>query len=452
MRWREAPWAAGAVGAGALAVQAPLVASGLGATAAMTFLPWMALFGLLAAAANVQSGGYDVAGVTVRPDMLVVLAFSIRAFSLSDRRPLDGVAWTLIAFIGLQAATSMLHAADVGQSMRSAGLLAIGVLAYCATVAAISTRDRLVTATRWFCWAAGASAAVGIWALAWHWATGSGWGIVRLETLAGFPAVMGVAFEHGVYGSVCAALAIAAMALWREDNPVLTRAQAAMLFWLGTGGTLLSLSRGAWVAYVLGIAAVWLVRVGRSTAGLLVWGALALAAAGVGAGFLAGASTTGAGSETAAAVQTQAGQVLAFGGSTGAARLQEWQTSLSETARSPLLGLGTNSYGQRHFDRTQYGPKPAYVGNWAVRTVYDSGLIGLLLLAGALGAAVWPGPRVRRAEGELAPIARALALGGLVLLVAYLATDALLLVWPWIWFGLARSARLLATEQGDGRA
>jgi O-antigen ligase len=348
-------------------------------------------------------------------------------------------------------ATSLLHAAEVATSLRSAGLLAIGVLAYCAITAAISTRERLVTAARWFLAAAAGSAVVGMFALAWHWATGSGWGIVRLETLAGFPAVMGVAFEHGVYGSVCAALSVASLSLWREGGVVITRSQAAAGFWLGAGGTLLSLSRGAWVAFVVGIAGVWLVRVrgGRSIAALLVWGALGLAAAGMAIGWFAGDATTDAGASTASAVGTQAGQVLAFGGSTGAQRLAEWRTSLQEVSTSPWLGLGTNSYGQRHVDRTQYGPKPAYVGNWAVRTLYDSGVIGLLLLAGFLGFSVWPGPVVRAAGGDTGAVARAFALAGSMLAVAYLATDALLLVWPWVAFGLSRSARVLAAEEAS---
>jgi hypothetical protein len=114
------------------------------------------------------------------------------------------------------------------------------------------------------------------------------------------------------------------------------------------------------------------------------------------------------------------------------------------------FGLGTNSYGQRHFERTISGPKPAFVGNWFVRILYDSGIVGLLLFLAFAVPIVWPDARLRNAKGDLAPIARALTFGCTVLAVSYLATDALLLVWPWVLLGLTRAARVLSAEQEWG--
>jgi hypothetical protein len=54
------------------------------------------------------------------------------------------------------------------------------------------------------------------------------------------------------------------------------------------------------------------------------------------------------------------------------------------------------------------------------------------------------------AAGDLAPIARALTFGCTVLVVSYLATDALLLVWPWLLLGLTRAARVMSAEQERG--
>jgi hypothetical protein len=157
---------------------------------------------------------------------------------------------------------------------------------------------------------------------------------------------------------------------------------------------------------------------------------------------------SGVGTTTAATIGTQASQALDFANSTGALRLVEWKEALHEVRGSWLLGLGTNSWGQRHFEITQFGPIPAFLGNWAIRTLYDSGIAGLALLCWFFLIVVWPSRSLRAVTGDAAVLARALAFGSIVLLVAYLATDALLLVWPWILFGLVRAARRLAVDAG----
>ena len=96
-----------------------------------------------------------------------------------------------------------------------------------------------------------------------------------------------------------------------------------------------------------------------------------------------------------------------------------------------ITGLGTNSFGQRHLEPTLPSkPTPAYLANLPLSVLYDSGIVGFLLLAGVLVTSL---PRGRRSR------ARALGLFA-VFLVASLATSSLWFATTWIF--LARGAYL----------
>ena len=455
-RWRSGaellPWAAGSVGIGVLAVETPMLAAGAGAAVALACLPWMLLFAGLAMAATAQSVTFELAGMTLRPDMLVTVVFALRAFTLRDRARFGRVEWFLVSFLGLQVATSAINALDPSSSYRSVALLSFGVLAFLAVSVALSSVERLLVAVRIFLAVGAAATSAGLVMLAAHHAFGTNVGVTAVETLAGFPSVRGLAYEHDLFGSTSAALAIVFLVMWLEPGRVMPARLASAGFWLCLAATVLSLARGAWVALAVGALATWLVsRAAARRVGRLIAGATLLAVvAGVVVVTFSTHEAADVGAETASVLQVQASRTLDFSGSTGARRLAEWRTSLDEVQTSPFIGLGSNSYGQRHFDETQYGPKPAFVGNWFVRFLYDSGVAGLLLFLGFAVPVAWPGRSVRRGGGDLDPLVRALVLGCVVLAVAYLATDALLLVWPWVLLGLTRVARRLSTRAADG--
>jgi hypothetical protein len=117
-------------------------------------------------------------------------------------------------------------------------------------------------------------------------------------------------------------------------------------------------------------------------------------------------------------------------------RANEDLVALDDLHRSPILGLGSGSFGERHIDVTLDPPGPAYLGNLYVRTVYDTGALGLLLL-------LWPRRRLRQSRADLAPVAWALIFGSGTLAIAYAVTDGSLLVWPWFLLGLVRAATSL---------
>src|SRR3990170_6870569 len=225
-RFAPLPWIAAALGLGAVAVESPVLAVGAGTAGLLAYLPWAGLFVVLVASASVQTWTTTVAGLTFRPDELVVIVVVLRAFPLRDRSRLRGTEWTLMAFIGAQAVASVLNAPDVRKSLLDAGLLAFGAAAYLATFAGLSTRDRLLSAARVLLVATAVSAATGVLALVSHWVWHTQWGVTQLETLGRFPAATGFAYEHDVFGSTSAAGALAFLVLWLQRNPLLSRAWA----------------------------------------------------------------------------------------------------------------------------------------------------------------------------------------------------------------------------------
>lgn len=446
------PWVGGSAAVGAASLAAPVGAAAAAVAAALACLPWLALFAVAVFAATVQSVSVDVLGMTFRPEMLLASILALRAFTMRQRRGLGRSEWFLLAFAAILIVSSFLEAANVGASLRGAALMSFGMLTYLAVVVAFPTEERLVTGVRIFLVALGLGAAAGIAALGSHYAFGTTFGITFLDTLDLFPSVKGVAYEHDLYGSMSAAGAIIFFVLWREKSTIVSDGWLLAGGWLCALGAVLALARGAWVALAIaGVVALLVARPRRSVAPLFAAGA---AIVGVLALLLVVFTEFDVGEKTeatAGALGIQSSRALAFGSTTGAQRVAEWKIAYSDIRTSPLMGLGAVSYGQRHLVKTSYGSKPAFLGNWLVRVIYDTGLIGLGLFLAFAWPIVWPSRSVVRPSGDLASIARALVCGCVVIAVAYLATDALLLVWPWILLGLTRSARLLAVPSSAGR-
>jgi len=117
-----------------------------------------------------------------------------------------------------------------------------------------------------------------------------------------------------------------------------------------------------------------------------------------------------------------------FGTGTGSYRVDTWRIALDDLDLGAwLFGLGTNSFGQRHLERTLQDGTPGYLGNLPLQVLYDSGIVGVLLLAGVVAAIL---VRVNRRRLDLAA----------ALLVAFLitatATSSLWFSFVWIFASL----------------
>ncbi|MBA3300166.1 MAG: O-antigen ligase family protein, partial [Thermoleophilaceae bacterium] len=444
------PAAAGSAGMGVVAAQAPLVGAGAGALTILTLMPWRLLFVLMTGAAILNRFRFDVAGVTLQPAHLILVPVLLRVllFMRSDARPRWRWPETVIVlFIAVQFVSSYLFAEVRLRSLLVAGLLLLGALAYLAVYFGVCDRKRLIFAARALLIAAMANSAIALLAVAAYYTVGSTFGV----SVGGIGApAAGLAAEYNILGSMSASAALAFVVLMREDNPLFPRRYSLLGFWLCTGALVASLTRGAWIAFAVGLLASLLIRRRATRRNRLAQIGLTSLALGVGLlGLFQIAVAPSDVSSPDNAVVVRAQRLLLFTEGSGQNRVSEWQTALGEIPRSPILGLGTNSYGQRHAapKKRPSEAKGAYIGNLYIRTLYDSGVVGLVLLLTFLAAVLWPKRIFRVSRGDLAPVAWALMFMYFTMGVAFVATDASFQLWPWIVLGMTRAARSLTLRQ-----
>jgi hypothetical protein len=129
-------------------------------------------------------------------------------------------------------------------------------------------------------------------------------------------------------------------------------------------------------------------------------------------------------------------------------RLDRVPVALKDLSRDPIIGLGANSFGQRHIDISQFNNQPDHIAILAVASLYESGVIGSAGLAigfALILLALWRSSR-RSTRGPMA----AAYIGSLVcLLVAYQATNALNFSLIWLIAG-AGMAMALSTSANNG--
>jgi hypothetical protein len=112
-------------------------------------------------------------------------------------------------------------------------------------------------------------------------------------------------------------------------------------------------------------------------------------------------------------------------------RLVRLRQSFGDLPASPWIGLGANSFSQRHFDPTNSFTAD-YLGMLPFTVLYDAGFIGLagyLLFFGGIG--------LEMLRWRLAPISAAFVAVLAIMAVSYLMTDALRFASNWIVIGAA---------------
>lgn len=118
----------------------------------------------------------------------------------------------------------------------------------------------------------------------------------------------------------------------------------------------------------------------------------------------------------------------------GSNRYDFFRVALDEFRDHPVVGVGADNFFQDYLRQGRSPETPAYPHDVALRTMAQTGLVGTLLLLGALGAALAAGWRAMRT----APLAAAVAGGAALAFLYWLvhgATD-----WFWEWAGLGAPA------------
>jgi hypothetical protein len=124
-----------------------------------------------------------------------------------------------------------------------------------------------------------------------------------------------------------------------------------------------------------------------------------------------------------------------------AVRLRNISVAVSEVlAESPVIGLGTASFGQRYLEPGCNCP--SNIPNVTAATLYESGVVGLVAISVAFGLLLAGVLRADRLELVAALV---------VLLIGYQFTDALRFASSWMVAGIALSASAWAPRISAAR-
>lgn len=492
-----------------------LLAAGSAYTAATVWLLGRqrgALVALLVAAA-LNRYSAEIAGATFKPEHIVAPLAGLAL--LPDARVLvrrvDAVSALLLIWLAWSVVPGLLNAPDPGNSTRLWAMLALVSSGFFATVTTVRTAGRAhVFARAWLY----VGISFGLFGIAEHLLY-QGLGIdlgIQINPATGDPTVPGTFYEANLFGSATMMLALTGIALIAFSSRLRWPAWAAAT--VGTLAMQLSFTRTAWVAFVIGLLAIVVVRLlvaphaapaaqpARPAfaplgaylgvtilATLLLWGpfrgepgqlmhaelfptptvdparASATAAAPGGAPtptpvptlapLVVGTPVAGHAWTPVVREEDIIGRVASIGNrddSSVRLRIEFIRTALRDWREHPVVGLGIGSFGQTYISTSN---DRAWLSMFAVRLLHDGGLIGITLFALPMLLLVWHTAQLaRRPLGtETARLALALAVAVFAMFVAFLATEGLQLAWYWIAFGLFVACLRIALSQapaGDG--
>jgi hypothetical protein len=129
-------------------------------------------------------------------------------------------------------------------------------------------------------------------------------------------------------------------------------------------------------------------------------------------------------------------------------RLNRIPVAVADLERSPLIGLGAATFGQRHALPGR-PDEPDYLGILALVTLYETGILGLVSLGGGLAIVLW---LLFQASKRRAGLAAAYAASLVSLLVAYQATNAMFFSLNWLIIGAALAFVVRSRREAQDRS
>ncbi|WP_353665316.1 O-antigen ligase family protein [Microbacterium sp. che218] len=356
-----------------------------------------------------------VSGFSVRPEMAVGLiaglavvvdvAFKRRRYKKSQLALLGLLALWLI--VGTLA--SLFFSPVVSASLVIIAWIFLGL---CMAAWISLDRRRARQVVRVSIWAAFIASLLAILVWGGTFLGFTSWGVQLDPTYGGY-AVYLTSLEANIFAGLITLWSAVAMTRWGATVPAYIRVSVVCLAPVVALAAHTRTALIAWVFSLVIFAFARRARVVRWSIGLLLVGVFFL--------FASGVSTGGLGLD-------KFGEIADFGSGTGSYRSLTWEFALQDflSSGSSLIGLGNNTFGLRHIDPSKPGlTEPWYLGNVFLQVLYDTGILGSVLLVVA----------------ALVLVIRTRSFSGFVILATYLIlgalTSVLWLAQTWIFVGLA---------------
>lgn len=368
----------------------------------------------------------NVGGLHFLPEHFIALCLILRVAldgraSAVRRAMQDRTVLLLAAFIAWEAVVSVLQAPDVAASFRIIGWLAID---WVILVAVVASRPGAVHLERLIARLAVLLALIAVLLWLAFILFGS-----TIGTQGGYASegrsVFGLSWEANVLASTLAVWGIVVL----SSRDALVQRIARFGIPIIIAAIAVSYTRSAVIGLAIALI-VWIASGDRRATGKVIR---------VGAIVIGAAVILSFATKVASPIEDRFTHVFEFNSGSAAFRTESIETAVGDLHGSgPLVGLGVESFGQRHTDPTRPGEgKPGYIGVFPVQVLYESGLVGLVLLGAALAS--------------LRPFARDHAGRALAVLAVYLvtatATSPFWFGWTWILIALAVMTRPMPLQR-----
>jgi O-antigen ligase len=392
----------------------------------------------------------EVARVSVRIDWLgsvVALALAVPLLIAGRRIPRSPALWWFLAFVGAQTLAALVNA---GVWPRGFRFLVIYFCALAYVVALVLLiRDR---ATARFALGVLLVIAVAVSVL--------GIGTLFIRNILALPTgtfndlgeessysrARGLLTEPNLFASFV--LVPYAVALWRWPGEPRWRWPRALLVGVLTAALVCALTRVAWgLACILIVLWVWRMRPTRRQVGFV--------AACIVATFVVLLATewpmTGGDLRRGGVYRQILKPAVSLGDSAVEGRIMEIETGTASIVKQPLIGHGPGSSNrlEQYVSEWQILRRRGWIANGTVFVLHDSGVIGLLALAGTVVAAALGARAAAPRFGD--PATRhdheAVAIGLAAVLVAWQSTHGLWQMYGYVAFGLLLALQALADRE-----
>jgi len=432
-----------------------LIMVGAIAVGVLIFLAWpIGCVIVLAVAAAMSRVDFKVVSLHVRPEHLatgiaiLAIAFQFLRGKLSLKLHLRSFDYWLIAFVGMNFFSSAVTSPQPSMTLRWACLSALAVIPYFLMRYFVNDHDSVWLTVHALLWIGVIEAVYGTIASISNHVWGTTWGI-EVGQYGSVPGTYGTQFEANLFGAYTASTAIMCLAFFSISKQG-KRSWYAWGLVFGLVAAVFSLARSAILAVPIPVfVLIWLsAKKGHLQIRRLIPVAIALGLLFAALSpFMIDYIEERFSSLDLSDISTD---------DTTVGRLIQLEAAAEHVWANPILGTGTASF-QLLYSRSEYlgidipdDEGGGWISNTTLRVLHDTGVVGLcffLMFLATLARSTYKAAQIANHPTRVSIIA--LSMGLLLYAITFQATEATMLTFTWIHFGVLAAAVCVTLERRE---